>query len=91
METYNIALAWNPPIPVPNLSSPAMLDSGAFQFSFTNLPGAPFTVWASDDVSLPFSNWLSLGPVTDNPAGFFQFTDPAATNAPQRFYQIRSP
>jgi hypothetical protein len=67
-----------------------MLGSGAFQFSFTNLPGAPFTVWASDDVSLPFSNWLSLGPVTDNPAGFFQFTDPAATNAPQRFYQIRS-
>jgi hypothetical protein len=91
METYNIALAWNPPIPVPNLSSPAMLDSGAFQFSFTNLPGAPFTVWASDDVSLPFSNWFSLGPVTDNPAGFFQFTDLAATNAPQRFYQIRSP
>jgi hypothetical protein len=89
--TYNIALAWNPPIPAPSLTGPVMLGSGAFQFSFTNLPGAPFSVWAAGDLSLPLSNWFSLGPVTDSPAGFFQFTDPVGTSSPQRFYQIRSP
>jgi len=68
-----------------------MLGSGAFQFKFTNIPGAPFTVWASDDMPLPLSSWFSLGPVSDSPAGFFQFSDTDATNTPQRFYRLRSP
>jgi len=63
----------------------------AAQFSFTNLPGAPFTVLAAPDVSLPLSNWTVVGSITDNPAGFFQFIDLDATNFPQRFYQMRSP
>jgi hypothetical protein len=85
---YTTALEWYPPIPAPTLTG-ATLDNGAFGFSFTSLPGAPFTVWANDDLAT--TNWFSLGPVADSPPGTFQFTDITATNSMQRFYQLRSP
>jgi hypothetical protein len=88
ITSYNIALEWYPPIPAPTMTG-AMLENGAFGFSFTSLPGAPFSVWANDDLAT--TNWFSLGPVADSPPGTFQFTDITATNSMQRFYQLRSP
>ncbi len=81
-----------PPTP-PVLTNPAMPPNGAFHFTFTNTPGATFTVLASSNVSLPSSNWDVLGPVTESPplSGQFQFTDPQATNNPLRFYRVRWP
>jgi len=54
-------------------------------------PGLTLTVLASTNVSIPFTNWTSLGGATEISAGLYQFTDPQATNSPQRYYQIRSP
>jgi sugar lactone lactonase YvrE len=66
------------------------LGDGSLQFSFTNLPGASFTILASTNASLPLSNWTWLGAPVEGPAGQYQFTDPAPTNA-TRFYIFVSP
>jgi uncharacterized repeat protein (TIGR03803 family) len=73
------------------LVKPARLPAGGFQFFFTNTPAAPFTVLVSTNPGLSLSNWTALGPVTEGPAGQFQFTDPQATNNSLRFYRVRSP
>ena len=67
------------------------MPTGAFQFSFTNVPGAAFTALAATNPSLPLSNWTVLGPVTEVSPGQFTFTDPGATSHRQRFYRVRSP
>lgn len=73
------------------LTNVTRIDSGSFRFSFTNLPGKSFTVFASTNIALPFDQWANLGPVIEGPAGQYQFTDPAALNSPRRFYVVRSP
>ena len=53
--------------------------------------GATFTVWGSTNVTLPLSNWIKLGYMTNVSAGQYQFTD---TNAPANargFYRVSSP
>ena len=69
------------------------LPDGARQFSFTNLVAAGFTVYASTNVAAPFNTWSNLGPATESPlgSGSYQFTDPMATNHPQRYYRVSSP
>src|SRR5439155_901990 len=66
-------IATNPPL----LTASTRLPNGAFQFSFTNTPGASFTVLTATNLALPLSNWTVLGPVTDGPPGQFTFTDSA--------------
>src|SRR6266478_1066898 len=65
--------------------------NGPFQFSFSNTPGAIFTVLTSTNIALPLSNWTVLGPPTEISPGYFQFADPQATNHAQGFYRVRSP
>ena len=65
--------------------------NGPFQFSFSNTPGASFTVLTSTNIELPLSNWTVLGPLTEISPGYFQFADPQATNHAQGFYRVRSP
>jgi hypothetical protein len=67
------------------------LVGGAFQFGFTNTPGAFFSVLAATSPALPVSNWTTLGDPTEGPPGQFYFTDSQATNTPHRFYRVRSP
>jgi hypothetical protein len=69
------------------------LGNGSFQFGFTNYEDMSFTVFAGTNLALPFNGWSNLGPVVETPAGSgqFQFTDPGATNWPQRFYRVSSP
>jgi hypothetical protein len=64
---------------------------GAFQFAFTNAPGATFTALAATNLALPLANRTVLGGVTGTSLGKFLFTDLPATNSAQRFYRIRSP
>jgi hypothetical protein len=75
------------------LRSLAPLGNGAYQFGFTNQPGASFRVLASTNVSFPGSNWTWIGFATETTegSGQFQFTDQQATNHPLRFYRVRSP
>src|SRR5262249_11195543 len=39
------------------LTNPTRVGNGAFQFSFTNTPGAVFSVLGTTDPSLPMGNW----------------------------------
>ena len=80
-----------PAIVPPNLTGGTILGNGAFHFCFTNNQGVSFSVWASPDMTLPFTNWTLLGTLTNDGSGQFQFTDPAATNNSQGFYRLRSP
>jgi hypothetical protein len=77
------------PIAATTLTSPT-LTNGSFQFSFTNTPGALFSVFASTNMTLPLDNWTVLGGVTEPSPGHFQFIDPAAATGLQRFYRIGS-
>jgi N-acetylneuraminic acid mutarotase len=72
------------------LRNASILTNGAFQFEFTNATGVGFNVFASTNVSQPLSNWTALGSATAIAPGQFQFTDPMATNSPQRFYRVKS-
>jgi len=67
------------------------LANGAFQFGFSYTPGTSFTAYGTTEITLPFSNWSSLGSVNEISPGQFQFTDLQATNCPMRFYRVRSP
>ncbi len=64
---------------------------GQFQFSFTNTPNSAFTVWASTNLALPFSNWTVLPGLAEGPPGQYQFTDTQATSISRRFYLVTSP
>ncbi|HUZ06256.1 MAG TPA: hypothetical protein VMV89_02075 [Candidatus Paceibacterota bacterium] len=65
--------------------------TSAFQFTFTNAPGADFTVLTSTNVALPLTNWTVLGEVMQAAPGQYQFTDPQAITNKIRFYRVRSP
>jgi hypothetical protein len=67
-----------------------VLTNRAFQFSFTNNVGAMFGVWATTNPPSALTNWTALGGVVEVAPGQFQFTDPQATNSPQRFYLLRA-
>src|ERR1035437_621628 len=79
------------PMPPIILVNPAKVANGAFQFSFTNTPSWPFTVFGATNPALPFSNWTTLTGLTEAPPGEFLFLDPQATNTPRRFYRVTSP
>lgn len=73
----------------PSLAASTQSGTGTFQLSFTNTPGALFHVLASTNAALPLDSWAYLGPVIENPAGQFHFTDSYATNR-QRYYRVQS-
>jgi hypothetical protein len=79
---------FNPAMTLTNITK---LGNGSFQFGFANLSGPAYTVLASTNVAAPSDTWFNLGPAVEAPPGTFQFTDPQATNYPQRFYRVRSP
>ena len=73
------------------LAGTTTLPDGAFQFSFTNTPNTPFTVFGATNPALPFSSWTALPGLTEAPPGQFQFTDSQAVSLPHRFYRVTSP
>ena len=84
----NMIVTLLPPIILVN---PAKLTNGAFQFTFTNTPSWPFTVFGTTNLALPFSNWTTVTGLTEAPPGQYQFTDVQATNSSRRFYRVISP
>jgi hypothetical protein len=67
--------------------------NGTFVFGLTNLTDTSLTVLAATNLTTQTSNWTPIGLATENPVGSgnFQFTDPQASNSPQRFYRVRTP
>ena len=87
-ELYDEA---NDSVASPILIGACMLINGSFQFTFTNSPGALFSVQASADLGPWLTNWATLGSATEIAPGVFQFTDAHATGAEHRFYRVSSP
>jgi len=79
-----------PPTPI-FLNQVTKLSNGSFRFGFTNTPGASFTVFATTNVSLPFSLWTATGSATETSPGQFQFSSSLAANGTTHFYRVRSP
>ena len=77
--------------PMINRQSLTVLGNGSFQFRFTNVDNTTFSVLATTNVSLPSTNWTVLGTATNVGGGIYQFTDPATSGLPRRFYQLRGP
>ncbi|HXJ60817.1 MAG TPA: leucine-rich repeat domain-containing protein [Verrucomicrobiae bacterium] len=72
------------------ISGTTRLPDGAFQFTFTNTPGASFTVLTTTNPAVPVDEWKSAGAVLEASPGSYQFTD-VTTDSPLRFYRVRSP
>ena len=75
----------------PVLAGVMVLNNGSFRFTFVSTAGTSFQALTTTNLSLPLSEWTSLGNVPEISPGQFQFTDPQATGHPQRFYRVRSP
>jgi sugar lactone lactonase YvrE len=75
----------------PILTSAQMLGHGVLQFTFTNNPGASFTVLSATNLALPLSNWTVAGAASNTGSDVFQFTSQPTTNESQVFYSVRSP
>jgi WD40 repeat protein len=71
------------------LSQPTKLATGAFQFTFRNTPGINFTVLSTANLGLGVNEWTSAATPTEVSPGHYLFTD-ATTDAPSRFYIVRS-
>jgi hypothetical protein len=84
-----------PPVTAPKLGGITFAadGGGSCGFCFTNIPGASsrFTVWATTNLTQPFSNWTQLGNPAEVSSGSYQFNDSHATNSVQRFYRVTSP
>lgn len=80
--TVNIIPA--PVIPVGGLG---MGTNGSFQLSFPGLSNLTYSVWGSTNLT----GWILLGSATQPTPGQFYYNDTSATNAPLRFYRVRSP
>jgi hypothetical protein len=65
--------------------------NAAFQFTFTNSPGAMFNVFTTTNASQPIINWTDLGGVVEISPGHYEFTDPGSTGSPLGFYSVSSP
>jgi alpha-tubulin suppressor-like RCC1 family protein len=61
--------------------------AGAFELNFTGVPSAAYRVWTTTNLV----NWQALGAASEDPPGWFHFSDAAATNQPRRFYRVGSP
>ena len=85
---------WAPTNHPPLLENSAWTAAGGarcFQFTFSNVTNADFTVLATTNLALPLADWSMLAPVIQCSPGQYQFTDPGATNYPQCFYRVVSP
>jgi hypothetical protein len=71
----------------PLITEVRKLPGGAFQFRYRNGSAQTYSIYASTDLI----NWTAIGSAAQVAPGIYEFTDPAATNLWQRFYQLRSP
>ena len=54
-------------------------------------PGSTNRLWATTNLSLPFSQWQLIATNTADTTGLFQFIDTNTSGAPAKFYILSSP
>ncbi|MCU0787907.1 MAG: hypothetical protein MUC91_06915 [Verrucomicrobia bacterium] len=76
--------------PALELTGSTITSGGYFRAGFSNVNGMQFTVLTSTNVTLPPYLWTVSGTTVEVPAGsgHYEFTTPAVTAEPQRFYRI---
>jgi hypothetical protein len=79
-----------PPLTL-NLQLEQIKRNARAELTFSNQPGAHFTVLGTTNISLPLSEWTVLGSAIETSPGKFEFIDTGVTNRPQNFYRVRSP
>jgi hypothetical protein len=87
MAVTQSAAASIPPV----LTAVQLTGNGIFNFVFTNLQGASFTVWTTTNLLQPPAGWTVAGTPTNNGSGLYQFATPAVPGDLQRFYRVTSP
>lgn len=68
----------------PNMESVVSPSNTLFRFDLSNLSSLDFHVLASTNLAAPLMDWTDIGQATLQ----YQFSDPDATNYPQRYYQL---
>jgi hypothetical protein len=91
-DELRVGLSWADVTPaaapvVTLLTNVSVLENGAFRFQYTNVTPGGCRVYASTNLA----EWAPLGAALPVAPGWYQFTDPEATNHPRRFYQLRAP
>ena len=77
----------------PMLGNVTYSAGSGLSFSFTNTPGASFTVYATTSLAAPIS-WTAIGNPAETLNGsysLYRFTDTQATSNAKRFYKVTSP
>ena len=87
----SISVTQSAEVTVPVIGNPLSLGNGGFQFTFTNSPGATFTVHSSTNLSLPLADWPVVGTATNVSGDIFQFSTQSPAVDSQRFYRVSSP
>ena len=62
-------------------------NGGPLQFTYSHNSAVTYSVYSSSNLL----NWFPSGSATQTAPNFYQYSDPFSTNAPKRFYQLRSP
>jgi hypothetical protein len=88
-DELRIGRTWSdvtPPLP-PLITDIRKLPGGAFQFRYRQGGAQTYSIYAS----INLIDWTAIGSAAQVAPGVYEFVDQAATNLPQRFYQLRSP
>jgi autotransporter-associated beta strand protein len=78
------------PAAPPQFASVGSDAGGSFALSGSGPEGATYRVFATTNLTLPFSAWTEVATGSFS-GGVFTFTDTQATNFPQRFYRTVTP
>jgi len=73
----------------PKFTSIASMVDGQMQLTGKGPRGSTVHILAATNPALPAGSWSNLATATFS-GGVFSFTDPQATNTPQRFYRVRA-
>jgi len=88
--TTDRVIAFTDPGSTPKIVHTSKPAQGPFHLAFAGAPLGTFTVIASTNVGLAYTNWTELGTPTQTMYGLYEMTD-STTNLPRRFYRVRSP
>ncbi|MSU58712.1 MAG: hypothetical protein EXS35_11140 [Pedosphaera sp.] len=78
------SFAWSTSPPLFTSFAPA---GPGFNLQFTAQSAQVYLVQAAEDLT----NWITLGPASDNGGGNFSFQDPNTVSFPYRFYRVLGP